>query len=83
MNPINRFTLENHDSPYETWPLRSRLFLDSKPAGVVLLGYVLLHQFETPYAYVLVTDYGFSYQEVTNFAWIGRHLRLLSCRWLG
>jgi hypothetical protein len=39
MKPINRFTLEKHDGPYEKWPLRSRLFLDGKPTDLSLPGY--------------------------------------------
>jgi hypothetical protein len=48
MNSISRLALEQHEGPYEKWPLRSRLFLDGKPTGLSLPGYDLLHQFETP-----------------------------------
>lgn len=84
MKRINRFTLEKHDGPYETWPLRSRLFLDSKPTDLFLPGYALLHQFETLDGYIFITDYDCPYEEITNFAFIGKQpLRLISCRWLG
>lgn len=83
MRPINRFTLEKHAGPYETWPLRSRLFLDGKPTCISLPGYTLLHQFETSNGYVLVTDYDCPYEEITNFALISKQLRMQSCRWLG
>jgi hypothetical protein len=83
MKPINRFTLETHDGPYDKWPLRSRLSLDGKPTGISLPGYTLLHQFETSNAYILVTDYDCPFEEITNFALISKPLRLQSCRWVG
>jgi hypothetical protein len=84
MTEIDRFTLEKHDGPYETWPLRSRLLLDGKATNLSLPGYVLLSQFETADGYVLITDYDCPFEEITNFALVGKHpLRLLSCRWLG
>jgi hypothetical protein len=83
MTPISRFTLENHDGPYETWPLRSRLFLDGLPTDLTLPGYTLLHQFETAQGYVLVTDCDCPHEEVTSFALVSTRLRLQSCRWLG
>jgi hypothetical protein len=83
MKSITRFELQKHDGAYETWPLRSRLFLDGKPTGISLPGYTLLHQFETPNGYILVTDYDCPYEEITNFALISKQLRLKSCRWLG
>src|SRR5262245_51918272 len=83
MRPIDRFTLEKHDGPYETWPLRSRLSLDGRPTGISLPGYTLLHQFETSNGYIVVTDYDCPFEEITNFALISRRLRLQSCRWIG
>ena len=83
MKPIDRFTLEKHDGPYETWPLRSRLSLDGKPTDISLPGYTLLHQFETSNGYILVTDYDCPYEEITSFTLISKQLRLQSCRWLG
>jgi len=83
MTPINRFTLEKHDGPYETWPLRSRLSLDGKPTDISLPGYTLLHQYETSYGYILVTDYDCPFEEITNFALVSRQLLLKSCRSVG
>lgn len=83
VNSIDRFTLEKYEGPYEEWPLGSRLFLDGESTGISLPGYVLLHQFETPYGYVLVTDWDCPFEEATQFALVSKQLRLLSCRWLG
>src|SRR5262245_58093624 len=83
MKAIARFSLEKHDGPYETWPLRSRLSLDDKRTDISLPGYTLLYQFETSNGYILVTDYDCPFEEITNVALISKQLRLQSCRWLG
>ena len=57
MKPIERFTLETHDGPYETWPSRTHARVNGERCGLTVSGYVLLRQFETPDAYLLVTDY--------------------------
>lgn len=83
MNAITRFALEKHDGPYEKWPVRSRLLADGEPTRISLPGYSLLQQFETPYGFILITDYDCPFEETTNFALVSTPLRLLSCRWLG
>ena len=83
MNSITQFGLEKHEGPYEQWPLHSRLLSDDKPTEISLPGYSLLHQFETPYGFVLVTDYDCPFEEITNFALVSSQMRLVSCRWLG
>jgi hypothetical protein len=83
MNTISRFALEQHGGPYETWPLRSRLFLNGEPTELSVPGYVLLHQFETEAGFVLVTDCDCLFEEFTHFILLSPQLRLLSCRWLG
>jgi len=83
MKPINRFSLEKQDGPYQTWPVNSRLFFDGAPTGASLPGYQLLCQFEVPDGYILVTDYDCPFEEITNFAFLDGRLRLKSCRWLG
>jgi hypothetical protein len=80
---ISRFTLGHHHGPRETWPLRSRLFLDGEPTRIALPGYTLLHQFELPDGYILVTDYDCPFEEETNFVLISKSLHVLSWRRLG
>lgn len=83
MVKIDRFTLEQHPGPYESWPPRSRLLLDGAPTGISLPGYVLLHQFETPLGYILVTDHDCPFEEFTHFILVSKRLRVLSRRSLG
>lgn len=82
MIPIERFSLERHAGPYESWPVRSRLFADGAPTEILLSGYDLLHQFETADGYLLVADHQSPYEEATTFALVSRDLRLLSERTL-
>jgi hypothetical protein len=67
MVPVKRFALEQQEGPYEKWPLQSGLFVDGQLSGLSLPGYVLLHQFETPYGYILVTDCDCPFEEFTYF----------------
>ncbi len=82
MKTIGRFSLERHDGPYETWPLLTRLLVDGQPSRVRVPGYELLHQFEVPAGYVLVTDTDCPFEEATSFILLDRGLRLLSRRTL-
>lgn len=83
MKPISRFSLESHDGPYESWPLRSRLLADGAPTPVTLPGYVLVHQYETEDGYLLVTDYDCLFEEATCFTLVSRDLRVLASREIG
>jgi hypothetical protein len=83
MTAVNRFALQGHDGPYESWPLESRLIADGMPTKTKLPGYTLLHQFETAGAYLLITDYDCPFEERTSFVLLGKSLRVLSCRALG
>lgn len=55
MQPVDRFALDTHDGPYETWPSRTHVLVDGVRSALAVSGYVLLRQFETPAAYLLVT----------------------------
>lgn len=76
------FTLENHTGPYESWPARTRLLIDGRPSRVLLPGYSLLHQFQIPQGYLLVTDCDCPFEETTCFILLDRHKRLHSYRML-
>lgn len=83
MKRSTRFSLEKHDGPYESWPLRTRLLADGQPTRVRLGGYVLLHQFEVEDGYLLVTDYDCPFEEMTVFTLLSSELRVLSARTVG
>lgn len=84
MNRIDRFSIETHSGPYESWPPRSRLIADGVPSPLVVNGYVLLRQFETPAGYLLVTDYDCPFEEAVNFMLISKDLRkILSMQTVG
>ena len=67
MKPVERFTLETHDGPYESWPSRTHVLVDGVRCDLAISGYVLLRQFEMPAAYLLVTDYDCPFEEAVTF----------------
>ncbi|WP_322074470.1 hypothetical protein [Burkholderia cepacia] len=72
MKPIERFALETHDGPYETWPSRTAVLVNGERSGLTVSGYVLLRQFETPAAYLLVTDYDCLFEEAVTFTLVSK-----------
>jgi hypothetical protein len=82
-SPTHRFALEQHDGAYETWPLQSRLIVDGVARDVAVPGYQLLHQFELPDGYFLVTDFDCPYEEATNFVLLSCGMDILAIRSLG
>ena len=83
MHPIDRFALERHAGPYESWPHRTRLLDRAAPTQLKLGGYALLHQFEMAGGFLLVLDDDCPHEEITSFYLLGPDLRVLSRRWLG
>ncbi|HEX8391448.1 MAG TPA: hypothetical protein VF665_03740 [Longimicrobium sp.] len=79
----DRFSLEKHAGPYESWPLRTRLFADGEPTDVRIPAYVMLHQFQVDDGYLLIGDQDCPFEEATVFALLSHDLRLLSCRVVG
>ena len=78
MTPIARFTLERHDGPYESWPLRTRVFKNGAATATKIPGFQLLHQFETAQGYLLITDDDCPFEEATHFVLLAHTLRVLS-----
>lgn len=83
MNPSSRFSLQDHNGPYESWPLKSRLLADGMPTPASLPGYSLLHQFETSEGYLLVTDWDCPFEEMTHFTLLNFTFRVLCSRRFG
>jgi hypothetical protein len=80
MNPINRFSLEKHEGPYEKWPLRTQLYMDNKPTRTYVSGFVLLHQFETVDSYLLILDDDCPFEERATVVLLNQKLRVRSQR---
>ncbi|MEK2602309.1 hypothetical protein [Burkholderia arboris] len=84
MTPVDRFALETHDGPYEAWPPRTRVRVDGVRSALAVSGYVLLRQFETPAAYLLVTDYDCPFEEAVTFTLVSKDpLKVLAQRTVG
>ncbi|WP_244130150.1 hypothetical protein [Burkholderia sp. BCC0044] len=75
MKPVERFALATHDGPYEAWPARTAVLVDGLRSGLAVSGYALLRQFETPAAYLLVTDYDCPFEEAVTFTLVSKALR--------
>ena len=82
METTTRYSLERHEGPYESWPLRLRLFIDGEPTAVRVPGYNLLHQVALPSGYLLVMDFDCPFEEATSFVLLDRNSRLLCTRTL-
>lgn len=84
MNPVDRFSIETHAGPYESWPRRSRVLVGGRPADVMVSGYTLLRQFETRAGYLLVTDYDCPFEEAVTFSLLSKDLgKVLAQRTVG
>jgi hypothetical protein len=83
IHAIERFSLERHAGPYETWPRRTRLLDGGAPTRLALPAYALLHQFQVPCGFLLVLDDDCPNEEITTFCLLSAELRVLSRRWLG
>ena len=79
----NRFALETHDGPYESWPAKSRLIVDGVMTDNRLPGYTLLHQFLLDDGYLVVTDYDCPFEECTNFILLDTKFKTRATRSLG
>lgn len=83
MKEIDRFALETHAGPYDAWPSRTRVIVDGVRSELAISGYVLLRQFETPDAYLLVTDYDCLFEEAVTFTLVSKRLKVLAKRTVG
>ncbi len=81
--PVDRFELQAHDGPYQSWPGRSRLIVDGELHTTAIPGYVLLRQYALPDGYLLVTDFDCAFEESTCFTLLSLNLRVTSHRTLG
>jgi hypothetical protein len=78
----NRFALEKHAGRYESWPLKTRLLVDSTLTDVHVPGYSLLHQFSCDDGFLLITDYDCPFEEATGFTLLNADLQLAATRTL-
>ena len=81
--PIDRFALQTHPGPYQSWPGHSRLIVDGELLRTAVPGYVLLRQFALPDGYLLITDFDCPFEESTSFVLLNAQLWVLSHRTLG
>lgn len=81
--PVNRFRLERYDRSGNSRPLCSPLYDEAGRTETLIDGCELLHQFEVPDGYLLITDYDCPFEEKTCFTLLGPSLRILATRSIG
>jgi hypothetical protein len=84
MKAVARFALAQHQGPYEAWPVRTSVIIDSQLSELTIPGFTLLRQYETTAGYLLVTDFDCPFEEAVCFALIDKDFRtVLSERTVG
>jgi hypothetical protein len=79
----HHLALEQHCGAYETWPLTSRVLVRGVAGAAAVPGYVLLHQFDIPDGYLLVTDCDCPFEEATSFTLLNHDMDVLATRSIG
>jgi hypothetical protein len=74
----HHFALEPHSGAYETWPATSRLVVNGVGRSAAVPGYALLHQFEIPDGFLLVTDFDCPFEEATCFTLVSKAMEVLA-----
>lgn len=64
MERIDLFTLEKHDGPYEFWRPTTELWLNGKPTGSRIPGYVIEAQYRCGTRYLLATSWDCPFEEL-------------------
>jgi hypothetical protein len=67
MEKVALFSLETHSGAYKTWPTKSGLFVDGKPTGKKLPGYVIEAQYKCSEGYLVITSFDCLYEESNAF----------------
>ena len=70
---LDRFALQAHSDEYASWSAYSPLIIDGVLSTTKIRGYQLLHQFDTPLGFLLITDEDCPYEEATSFTLLDRH----------
>ncbi|MBN8481583.1 MAG: hypothetical protein J0L88_08345 [Xanthomonadales bacterium] len=83
MQVVNRFELEAHAGPYESWPRDSRLRVDGRVVDVRVPGYVIDAQYRVGDEYLLVTSFDCPYEEASAFVLLDASSRMRARRTLG
>jgi hypothetical protein len=67
MHLIDTLSLEVHEGPYATWPLKSRLFSNGDNTGMSIPGYVIEAQYKCVQGYLVITSYDCMFEESNEF----------------
>jgi hypothetical protein len=83
MQPVKLFSLERHSGPYETWPRKTRLFVEGADTGQTVSGFVVEAEYKCKVGYLLITSYDCLFEEANTFTLLNERLETLSAVHLG
>lgn len=78
MHVIERFRVETHPGPYESWPSRSRLYCDGADTGTRVPGYTVVYQFQIGDEYLVVLDHDCPFEECFEVLLLDARFRIVS-----
>lgn len=83
MKEIDYFSLEKHTGMYDTWPLRSRLFINGEFTSQNLPGYKIKAQYKCASGYLIITSWDCPFEEAATFILISPEYKILAQKSLG
>lgn len=83
MTPIDRYRLETHSGPYESWPPDSVLLVDGRRTTTRIAGYEIEAQYRTPLGDLVVTSYDCPFEESNAFTLLDASFAVLAKAELG
>ena len=83
MQPTDRYRLESHPGPYESWPRTTRLIVDGELTEHTVSGYVIDAQYHCPLGTLLITSYDCLFEEANSFILLNDEHRIIAKRFLG
>lgn len=76
VTPIDRYSLEPHSGPYESWPTTSILRVDGQRSAARAPGFQIEAQYATALGDLLITSYDCPFEESNSFVLVDASLRI-------
>jgi hypothetical protein len=76
MRVFDSFSLPKHEGPYKSWPLTTELWLDGRPTGTRIPGYVIEAQYRCGDRYLIATSWDCPFEEMQTFVLLSPELRV-------
>lgn len=83
MKPVQLFSLESHQGPYDKWPLHTRLFANGVDTDQKVSGYVIEAAYKCETGYLLITSYDCLFEEANTFLLLNDRFKTIASKSLG